>query len=115
MRKNFTIFISAIVLATGAYAQVIQQTVTTDSDSGSGVTTIINTQPTPGTTVTRTTTVTMPASRKVKTVDGANIEIDSDSSVYKLYDDGARTAADDGIHNLNDGTVITVKDGKLIP
>lgn len=51
----------------------------------------------------------------VNAKDGSKIELDSDNAVYKVFPDGARASAPDGILTLSDGTSITVKDGKRIP
>lgn len=85
-------------------------TITTTIQSPTGTTTI----ETPSTSTTQITT--MPGrSVMAKSKEGSTIEMDSDNSVYVVYADGARTTASDGIIMLNDGTTITVKDGKRIP
>ncbi len=56
-----------------------------------------------------------PASQITRFADGTKVEIDSDNSVYRVYPDGARVAADDGIHKMMDGSTITLKDGKRVP
>lgn len=47
-------------------------------------------------------------------LDGSQIEMDADSSVWALNFDGSKSAVPDGILTLKDGVTFAVKDGKRV-
>jgi hypothetical protein len=109
MKSAILLSAFACTIALSAYAQVSSQV---SVPTGATVTTTVQS---PNGTV--TTSVATPVSPSVKTklADGSTVEMDSDGSVYKVYPDGARVAAPDGVNTLYDGSTVTVKDGKRIP
>jgi hypothetical protein len=54
-------------------------------------------------------------SERVRAADGSMMEIDSDNTVYKVFADGSKVSAEDGIHTMADGNSITVRNGQRIP
>ncbi len=63
--------------------------------------------------------IVTPAVPAVQTIDyvredGIKIQVEGDA-VYLVAEEGTRTALPDGEHKTTDGSVLTVKDGKLVP
>ncbi len=115
---KLTAFLLATCLSAQAFAQASTEVVapgaTVTTQPGATVTTIVQT-PDETTTTKVTSTGGQPQSQIYKQRDGKRLEVDSDQSAYIVYDDGARTTALDGIHQLLGGANITIKNGKRIP